>query len=253
MKMRFLLIPILASLGWMVFAGCISPGPPDEIEVTREIPVTVVVEKEIPGLESLIAEWKPVELPAPVTVVVEPVKVPVPQTVIVENEVIVEKEIPVTVIAEWKPVVTAMPVTVVVEPVKVPVPQTVIVEKEVVVEKEIPVTVVTEKVVEVQVPVLQTVIVEKEVVVEKEIPVTVVGEWHDYTLTEFIKIRESYRVADPGPIERVCEGYPEEELTDWQHLLLWEIRFYWWQIEFDADLRTTDLTNAEICARFGDE
>ena len=205
MKMRSLLIPISAYFGWMVFVGCVSPGVPDEIEVTREVPVTVVVEKEVPGLETFIAEWKPVELPMPVTVVVEPVKVPVPQTVVVEKEVVVEVPVPVTVVTEN--------------------------------------------------------------VVEVPVTVTVIGgegsdaqsaAWHAYTMTDFIKVFGSYEVPDPeqpaggqrgiSP-DSVCKGYPEQELTDWQHLLIWYLRFFWWVDDREIDLKTTDLTNAGLCTR----
>ena len=81
----------------LVLFGC-TAAEPQFIEVTREVPATIVVEREVM-----------VQVPVPVTVEVErevTIKVPVVETVVIEKETTV----------------------------KVPVVQTVIVEKEVVVE-----------------------------------------------------------------------------------------------------------------------
>ena len=105
-------------------------------EVVRE----VTVETEVKVVETVLVE-KPIEVPVPLTVVVEKevtVEVPVEREVKVVETVMVEKLI------------------------EIPVPQTVVVEKEVTV--EVPQTVVVERVI--REIVQETVIVEKEIVVE---------------------------------------------------------------------------------------
>ena len=155
------LFAVVAALVLLVSWACTR-------EVVKEVPVEVVVEKEVvrevqvPG-ETVVVEKE----------VVKEVTVEVPgETVVVEKEVVREVQVPGETVVVEKEVVKEVPVEVVVEKevikeVKVP-GETVVVEKEVV--KEVEVEVVVEKEVVKEVP--KEVVVTKEVI--KEVPKEVV-------------------------------------------------------------------------------
>ena len=120
-------IPLAFTVGLITLAAVyiyISLGGPLPSSLTREVPVTRIVTKEV--------------------VVERPITPICPAPEVIEKEIIVEKEVPVTVE----------------------------VMKQVIVEKEVPVTVVVEKEVVVKEKVIETVVVEKEVVVEVVVTAT---------------------------------------------------------------------------------
>ena len=170
---------ILASFAFLTLLGALACTR--EKEVVKEVPVEVVVEREVvrevqvPGETIVVTEQVIKEVPVEVVVEREVVKeVMVPgETVVVEREVVkevmvrgetvvVEKEVVKEVMVPGETVVVE---TVVVKEVMVP-GETVVVEKEVVVVREVEV----EKIVEKEVVRVERVEVEVEKVVEVEVP-----------------------------------------------------------------------------------
>lgn len=92
---------VVALLALILLAGCTAMEP-QIIEVTREVPATIVVEREVS-----------IQVPVPVTVEVErevTIKVPVVETVVIEKETTIKVPVVQTVIVE-KEVVVEQPVT----------------------------------------------------------------------------------------------------------------------------------------------
>ena len=160
---------ILASVAVLTLLGAMACG--GEREVIKEVPVEVVVEREVvkevqvPGETIVVKEEVVKEVPVEVVVEKEVVK-EVPVEVVVEKEVVKTVEVPVEVVVE-KEVVKEVEVEVVVEKEVVKeVPKEIVVTKEVV--KEVPKEIVVTKEVVKEVP--------KEVVVTKEVVKEVVRE-----------------------------------------------------------------------------
>ena len=226
-----LLFLILAAGCLAVAFGCTQAEPetPVIVEVTREVPATVEVERQVEVTRE------------------------VPVTVQVERQVMVTREVPVTVEVERQVEVTReVPVTVEVErqvEVTREVPVTVEVEKEVEATREVPVTVVVER--EVEREIVREVPITVEVEVTREIEVAVDAGYQE----TMVDVEDAFAAADSDGdsfvwTTEICA----DGLDRGEHGVLMSMRYGWWLDGTDGDaelwelhLASRYLTNDEVC------
>ena len=255
-----LLMSGIVATVFMALASCTQPAEVVEVpttvevpvEITREVPVTVEVDREVIVTREVPAT---VEIERPVITEVEvPVVVEVPVTVEIEREVTREveamREVKVAVTREVY-VTREVPVTVEVEATRE-------VEVEVTREIEVPVTVEVASTVEVLVEVTREIEVVREVpatvevIREVDVVVTrVVRETADTTWTRYNNALLDWDADDDGLITlgEVCDVFAETELTPEAHIFIFLVRDDISENDDDSDLHhlIRDWTNRELC------